>query len=132
MSRSADTGESTAAIVARGDDRSWEVVAVMLLNGATLVRVPRLKGYYYTDDGRRVGQSALSATRVGKLERLNVLERVGVDRYGLTPWARETKLIPGVWAQVSLTGVDPEAARRELSLSTSSPGAVEGEREAIG
>lgn len=86
--RAQETGESSASIRSRGDDRSWPDVLRILRSGATLVRLPRLRDYF-TDNGTGVvGERALSATRVKKLEAAGVLQRVGVDRYGLTEKAQ--------------------------------------------
>lgn len=82
-SRAAETGESSASIVRRRDDRSWPGVLRMLQAGATLVRPSRLRDYYTDAGPEHFGETSLSASRVKKLEAAGILQRVGVDRYGL-------------------------------------------------
>ncbi len=77
-----ETGETTAAIIARGDDRAWPEVLAALRSGATLLRVPKLRTAY-PDRGQGPSGSGISDTRVRKLEREGVLQHVGVDRYAL-------------------------------------------------
>jgi hypothetical protein len=77
-----DTGESTRAIIARGDDEAWPLLKRELENGATLLRVPKLRRAY-ADKGCGLYGRGISETRVRKLERDGVLRFVGVDRYAL-------------------------------------------------
>lgn len=78
-----DTGESTAAITARGDDEAWPHIMRALEAGATLLRVPALRRAYADHGGGPQGRG-ISESRVRKLERAGVLRYVGVDRYALT------------------------------------------------
>ena len=81
-----ETGESSAAIIRRMDERSWADIRAALLAGATLIRPTRMRAYD-TDEqnlpGGTLGRKSLSATRVKKLEAEGILRQVGVDRYGL-------------------------------------------------
>lgn len=77
-----ETGESTASIIARGDDADWPHVKAALEAGATLLRPSRLDRYYVARD-LAIGSRSLSKTRVKRLEREGVLVHVGVDRYAL-------------------------------------------------
>lgn len=77
-----DTGERTSVIVARSDDASWPYVLAELQNGATLLRIPKLrKGYVDRIGG--LGGPGISDTRILKLEREGVLRIVGANRYAL-------------------------------------------------
>lgn len=78
-----ETGESTRAIVSRGDDAAWPTVKVELETGATLLRVPKLRRAY-PDRGAGAYGSGISDARLRKLEREGVLRHVGVDRYALS------------------------------------------------
>jgi len=78
----ADTGESIASIRARGDDESWPRVLAELREGATLLRVPKLRRGY-PDRGAGVYGSGVSDTWIRKLEAAGVLVYCGVDRYRL-------------------------------------------------
>jgi hypothetical protein len=82
MSRVYDTGESSASIRARMDDTQWPDVLKALEEGATLYRPARMRDYYIRK-GADIGGGCLSATRVKKLEEKGILQRVGVDTYGL-------------------------------------------------
>lgn len=89
MSRACDTGESTASIVRRGDDRAWPRVRLALLAGAELRRPTGLQRYYlYVKTSPSPMPGSLSATRVKTLERCGVLKRAGDESYGLTVGAR--------------------------------------------
>lgn len=77
-----DTGESTASIVARGDDRAWPAVLQALQAGATLLYVPKVRRAYI-DRGEGPVGPGISATRVRKLERAGTIRHAGVDRYAL-------------------------------------------------
>lgn len=80
-----ETGESTAAINARSDDRSWEQALPQLRDGALLKRVSTKVRNYYTDDPKRpdLFRIGISPLRVKKLEASGVLVRVGVETYAL-------------------------------------------------
>lgn len=80
--RQPDTGESTASMRKRSDDRAMAAVMEALRAGATLVRPTRLRDYY-VDRGEGPGNGSLSAHRVKQLEASGKLIRVGVDRYAL-------------------------------------------------
>lgn len=71
------TGESSAAIYGRMNDRGWAAVLPLLKAGGTLRR--ELSGYYYID-----GRGGITPARIRKLERDGVLRRVGVDAYALS------------------------------------------------
>lgn len=77
-----ETGESTASIVARGDDARWSTLVEELRTGATLLRVPKLK-HGYADRGQGAYGGGISDTRIRKLEKNGVLRNIGVDRYEL-------------------------------------------------
>lgn len=77
-----ETGESVAQMNARSDDEAWPHVRQELENGATLLRVPKLKRAY-ADRGQGPYGRGITDTRVRKLERTGVLRFVGVDRYAL-------------------------------------------------
>ncbi len=74
-----DTGESTADIVRRGDDRAWTDVLADLQAGIALQRPAKLRDYYTIGGKGR----CLSASRVKRLESHGVLVRAGVDAYAL-------------------------------------------------
>lgn len=87
-----DTGESTASINRRQDERAWPDIESALRDGATLYRPPRLRDFYtrgLNPKDRREGR-CLSAARVRRLVNEGVLMRVGVDEYGLTEDAAGT------------------------------------------
>lgn len=82
-----DAGETVAQINSRSDDRSWPDVLSALQDGAELHRPVGLRDYYTQGLGpmdRRNGRK-LHAARVRKLEKSGVLQRIGVDTYGLAP-----------------------------------------------
>lgn len=70
------TGDSTAEIYGRLNDRAWAIVFPMLQAGAALRREPT--GYYYAE-----GRGGLTPARIKRLERDGVLRRIGVDTYAL-------------------------------------------------
>lgn len=70
------TGDSTAEIYGRSNDRAWMAVLPLLQAGAALRREPT--GYYYVD-----GRGGLTPARIKRLERDGVLRRIGVDTYAL-------------------------------------------------
>ena len=80
-----ETGESTAAINARSDDRSWELALPQLRDGALLKRISTKVRNYYTDDPKRpdLFRIGISPLRVKKLEAAGTLMRVGVETYAL-------------------------------------------------
>lgn len=80
-----ETGESTAAINARGDANSWPRVLAALQGGATIYRPSGLKSFYTQcrDDRDPNEGLGISAAMVKRLEKDGVLVRVGVDRYGI-------------------------------------------------
>lgn len=96
MTRQPDTGESTRAITARGDDEAWPQIKTELVAGATLLRVSKLRRAYADKGGGPYG-SGISDARVRRLERAGVLRYVGVDRYALaeTSHGREHNGMPG-------------------------------------
>lgn len=77
-----ETGESTASIIARGDDESWPRVMAELQSGAILLRVPKLRRGY-SDRGQGPYGSGISDARIRKLEGEGILRHIGVDRYSL-------------------------------------------------
>ena len=72
----AATGESTAAIYARMNDRAWQTMLPLMRAGAALKR--ERTGSYYAD-----GRGGITAARVKRLERDGVIRRVGIDTYAL-------------------------------------------------
>lgn len=80
-----ETGESTAAINARSDDRSWELALPQLQEGALMKRISSKVRNYYTDDPERpdLFRIGISPLRIKKLEAAGVLVRVGVETYAL-------------------------------------------------
>jgi len=79
----ADTGESTASIVARSDEQAWrDFILGSLESGATLTRIPKLRKSY-ADFGQGPTGAGISDTKLRKLERNGVIRHVGVDRYAL-------------------------------------------------
>jgi hypothetical protein len=87
MSRAAETGESTASIVKRGDNAAWSAIETALRNGATLKRVPSLRRSY-ADLGQGPQGQGISDTRLRSLEHAGIVRVIGVDRYGLTGGAK--------------------------------------------
>ena len=81
-----DTGESTAAINARADDLAWQRVLPLLKQGATLLRIPKLRRSY-ADLGEGPSTGGLTDARMRRLEAQKVIRQVGVDRYALTEGA---------------------------------------------
>lgn len=82
MSQQPDTGESVASINARSDDASWPSIKSDLENGATLLRIPKLRRAY-ADRGQGAYGQGVTDSRVKRLEREGVIQFVGVDRYAL-------------------------------------------------
>lgn len=80
-----ETGESTAAINARSDDRSFALAHPQMLEGALLKRISSKVRNYYTDDPKRpdLFRIGISPQRVKKLEAAGTLVRVGVETYAL-------------------------------------------------
>lgn len=77
-----DTGETSAEINARGDDRAWPWIVKELEDGATLVRVPKLRRAY-PDQGRGPYGQGITETRLRRLEQTGIVRHIGVDRYAL-------------------------------------------------
>lgn len=81
-----DTGETTAAINARMNERALPDVMEGLREGGTLIRPARLD-CWYLDMGaghhKLHNRGGLTRSFVKKLERDGVIRHVGVDRYGL-------------------------------------------------
>lgn len=79
-----DLGESVASINARMADTAWPMILEQLQAGARLERPAKLRDYYTTGLPDLYCR-CLPAARVKKLEREGVLQRIGVDTYGLVP-----------------------------------------------
>lgn len=82
MRTAPDTGESSASINRRADDEAWPFVRAELENGATLLRIPKLRRAY-ADRGNGPYGRGLNDARIRKLEHEGILRHVGVDRYAL-------------------------------------------------
>jgi len=87
MRRAPETGETTAAIVARADDRAWASIERRLSQRGTscmitLLRIPRLRRAY-CDDGTGPFGEGISDARLRRLEKSGVIRCVGIDRYAL-------------------------------------------------
>lgn len=84
MSGRCDTGESTASIVRREDDRAWPIVRKALIAGAELRRPTGLRRYYpYFRATPSAAPGSLSETRVKTLERCGILRRTGEGVFAL-------------------------------------------------
>lgn len=69
-----DTGDTTAAINARGDDDAWSRVLPRLQEGWTLYRPIGLNRYYLrSPNGENTGGGSLSGARIRRLVRDHVL-----------------------------------------------------------
>ncbi len=82
----AETGESTAAINRRMDDRAWPEVEKALREGGRLFRPARLRDCYVQmpDPYHPAHHNrSLSASRVKRLVKDGVLQPTGVDTYQL-------------------------------------------------
>lgn len=78
-----NTGESTASIVARGDDAAWLVIRARLRPGARLRRVPKLKRSYLLTDAGDPSGPGISDARLRKLLASGTLAEAGIDTYML-------------------------------------------------
>lgn len=79
-----DLGESVASINARMADTAWPMILEQLQGGARLERPAKLRDYY-TTGLPGIFCRCLPVARVKKLEKEGVLQRIGVDLYGLAP-----------------------------------------------
>lgn len=79
---STETGDTTAAINARSDDRAWPAVIIALEAGGVLRRPTGLKNYYIFLDGQ-FRHGSLTATRVNRLYSSGVLRKQPNGDYGL-------------------------------------------------
>lgn len=77
-----ETGETSAQINARADDRAWPATRSALLRGAELRRPVGLKNYYAYLKDYAVSGTGITLARVNRLERGGELKRYG-DVYKL-------------------------------------------------
>ena len=77
MRGSPETGESTASIVAREQDRTWARLLPVLRAGATLKRHPKTRRSYVD------GMGSLSDAFVRKKVARGELEEAGLDQWKL-------------------------------------------------
>jgi len=84
-----DTGESAASIYRRADDDAWPHIERELQDGATLLRIPKLKRGY-ADKGKGPEGPGITDTRIRKLASAGTIRQVGVDRYALATASPET------------------------------------------
>lgn len=73
-----ETGQTTAAIYAKANQRGWVTILPALRAGAVLTRPsPKLRTYYVN------GSGGLSPSFVRRMEREGLIRRVGVEAYQL-------------------------------------------------
>lgn len=77
-----DTGEASASINARTDDKTMPKVIAALREGALLYQPKSGFNYYVRRGGDIDGMVSLSPSRVKKLERQGFLRLVGEKTYG--------------------------------------------------
>lgn len=72
-----ETGESTAVINARADERAWPATRIALARGAELARPVGLKNWYAFVKGNPVSGTGITPACVNRHERAGELRRVG-------------------------------------------------------
>lgn len=72
-----ETGDTTAAINARADDKTWPATRIALARGAELARPVGLKNWYAFVRGNPVSGTGITPACVNRLERAGELRRFG-------------------------------------------------------